>query len=326
MTRFNLMRAAYLAFVGSVICFWPIDSHGQAAPTVPAQMVVTEEARHGGEVPPLTRDDVVVYEGRERDQVVDWIPLQGEKARLELFVLLDDASRTSLGSQLDDLRQFVAAQPGTAAVAIGYMRDGVVNVAQPFTTDHEQAARAIRLPLGDVGTIASPYLSLQNLIHHWPTNPPQETLMNRWPDIPIRHEVVMITDGVDRFGGDGPVDPYVDEASEDAQRAGVIVYAIYATGVGRYGQGLWRVYWGRNYLSQLADQTGGELYFVGYDTPPSFGPYFDDISRKLNHQFLLAFLARPGNKSGLQRIRLNTEVRNAELIAAENVWVPAESH
>ncbi|MGC2659635.1 MAG: hypothetical protein WA324_16880, partial [Bryobacteraceae bacterium] len=67
-------------------------------------------------------------------------------------------------------------------------------------------------------------------------------------------------------------------------------------------------------------------YFIGYDTPPSFGSYFDDISQKLNHQYLLAFLARPGNKSGLQRVRLRSELQNAELIAAENVWVPGDAH
>jgi hypothetical protein len=49
-----------------------------------AQMVVTVEANHGTEVPAVAREDVLVYQGRDRDEVKDWIPLQGDRARLEL--------------------------------------------------------------------------------------------------------------------------------------------------------------------------------------------------------------------------------------------------
>ncbi len=49
----------------------------------------------------------------------------------------------------------------------------------------------------------------------------------------------------------------------------------------------------------------------------------DDINRRLSHQFLLAFFAKPEKTAGLQRIKLKTEVPNAELVAAEKVYVPA---
>jgi len=90
-----------------------------ATTTVPVQVVVTVEANHGKEVPAVSREDVLVYQGRERDEVKDWIPLQGDRARLELFVLLDDASRANLGAQLEDLRKFVLAQPPTTAIGLG---------------------------------------------------------------------------------------------------------------------------------------------------------------------------------------------------------------
>src|SRR6266850_7434758 len=77
-------------------------------PGVPVQMVVTVEARHGSDVPAINREDVMVYEGHDRDQVTDWVPLQGSKAGLELFLLIDDASNTSLDSQLEDLRRFIS--------------------------------------------------------------------------------------------------------------------------------------------------------------------------------------------------------------------------
>ena len=84
---------------------------------VPVHMVVTVEARHGTNVPVINREDVMVYQGHDRDKVTDWVPLQGDHAGLELFVLIDDASNTSLGSQLEDLRQFINAQPATTKIA-----------------------------------------------------------------------------------------------------------------------------------------------------------------------------------------------------------------
>jgi len=49
------------------------------------------------------------------------------------------------------------------------------------------------------------------------------------------------------------------------------------------------------------------------------------LSRRLNHQYLLAFLAKPEKKPGLQRVRVKTEVKNVELVAATKVFVPAGS-
>jgi len=50
---------------------------------------------------------VLVFEGHDRDKVIDWVPAQGDHAALELFVLLDDGAAETLGSQLDDLRKFM---------------------------------------------------------------------------------------------------------------------------------------------------------------------------------------------------------------------------
>jgi hypothetical protein len=44
-------------------------------------------------------------------------------------------------------------------IAVGYMQNDAVNIVQNFTNDHTQAAKALRLPLGNAGVSASPYLS-----------------------------------------------------------------------------------------------------------------------------------------------------------------------
>src|ERR1035441_3810483 len=89
-----------------------------AASGVPAHMLVTVEPHHGSTIPAVNLEDVMVFEGKDRDTVTDWIPAQGDRAALELFVLLDDGSGSNLGSQLDDIRKFINAQPASTKVGI----------------------------------------------------------------------------------------------------------------------------------------------------------------------------------------------------------------
>jgi hypothetical protein len=289
-----------------------VAAQESAASTGPAvNLVVTVEARHGSSVPEINREDVMVYEGRDRDKVTGWLPLRGDHAGLEFFILLDDSSNVSLGSQLEDIRQFINVQPPTTKIGVAYMQNGIAQVVQNLTNDHALAAKALRLPMANPGASASPYFSLADLI-------------KRWPPSDERHEVLMITDGIDRYWGSGPDNAYVDQVIEQAQRAGVIVFSIYTPGEGHYGHSYWRTYWGQNYLSQLADETGGEAYYlIGSAPPVTFAPYLEDITRRFNHQYLLTFLAKPQKKAGMQRIKLRTEVPNAELVAADRVYVPA---
>jgi hypothetical protein len=73
----------------------------------------------------------------------------------------------------------------------------------------------------------------------------------------------------------------------------------------------------------LAEQTGGEAYFQGFQTPISYAPYLEQLADRLDHQYRLEFLAKLRRKATYQRVRLETEVPNAELVAAEHVYVPA---
>lgn len=276
---------------------------------IAAHMVVTVEAHHGTNIPVINREDVMVYEGRDRDKVTDWVPLVGDHAGLELFVLIDDASNSSVDLQLQDLKQFINDQPTTTTIGVGYMRNGTVQITQYLTADHAQAAKALRLPLGDPGASASPYFSVIDLV-------------KRWPESPVRREILVISDGIDRYWGSGPDDPYVDSAVEAAQKAGIVIYSIYSPGVGHYGHSLWRMNWGQNYLAQISDQTGGESFYFGFGPAVSFVPYLDDLSHRLTHQFLVAFIPKPEKKPGLRQVKFRTEVPNAELVGADRIYVP----
>ncbi len=305
----SFFTAAAVALVGMLAA--ATSWAQQALPAgVPAHLVVTAEPRKGHEVPVINREDVMVFEGKDRDQVIDWIPAQGDHAALELFVMLDDGSNSTLGTQIEDIKKFINDQPPSTAVGVAYMQNGIAKVEQNPTTDHALAAKAIRLPMGMRGINGSPYFSLTDLI-------------KRWPDSKARREIFMATDGIDRYYGTGDMqDPYLDEAISNAQRAGILVSAIYTPGVGHFGHSYWQAYWGQLYLADLADKTGGEAYYIGFSGPPvSFTPYLEQFSERLSHQYFLTFLAKPPKKPGLQRVRVRTEIQNVDLVSAQQVYV-----
>ena len=297
--------AVWMSATGSIYA----QNAAQGAST---RLLVTVEARRGSNVPEVSRADVMVYEGRDRDPVTDWAPAQGEHAGLELFILLDDGSGFNLGSQLDSLRKFITSQPASTLIGVAYMQNGSAKVEQNPTSDHALAAKALRLPMGIGGVNASPYFSLSDLV-------------KRWPESSNRREVLMASDGVDRYYGSADLqDPYLDAAINDALRAGIVVFDIYTPGAGHVGHSYWQNYWGQTYLSRVAEETGGESYYIGFSgAPVSFDPYLEDMGRHLDHQYWMTFLAKPQKKSGWQRIKVSTEVSNAELVAAHQVWVPA---
>jgi hypothetical protein len=313
MSKFRFLGIGALAcvawFFSSGITFAQQES---ASAGVPVRIVVTAEPRHGSSVPVINREDVKVMQGKERATVNEWIPAQGDNAALELFILIDDGSNTSLGSQLEDLRQFINSQAPTTKVGVAYMQNGIARVVQDLTDDHAQAAKSLRLPLGAGGANASPYLSLSDLI-------------KRWPASNARHSVLMISDGIDRLYDSGDLqNPYLLSAIDDANRAGTVVSAIYTPGVGHFGHSYWQTYWGQIYLSEVADKTGGESYYIGFTgAPVSFSPYLDDLNHRLGHQYLLTFLAAPPKKAGFVQVKISTEVQNVDLVSAGRVWVPA---
>jgi hypothetical protein len=306
-------HAVLTTILGLLIGFsWGISSWAaqqSASETVPVSTLVSVEARHGKEIPIVNREDVRVFEGHNRLKVTDWIPLQGDQSSLELFILIDDASNTNLASQFDDMRHFMNAQPPATTIAVGYIQNGTVRVVQNFTKDHSAVGKALRFPLGFGAGGSSAYLSVTDAI-------------KRWPQSPARHEILLISSGIDPLQP-GISDSYLDQAVSQAQQTGTQVSAIYASGSGHFGHSLWRINQGQNNLSRLADETGGEAYFQGFDTPIGFAPFLDQFAERLNHQYKLTFLANPAKKPTYRHVRLETEVPNAELVIADKVYVPA---
>ncbi len=303
----------------------PVAQATPEAAGVPVSMVVTVQSHHGSDVSNISAANVIVYQSRARAKVTDWVPLQGDRANLELFILLDDSPSTSRGSQLEDIRNFIMAQPATTK--IGVANSGAPQIVQTLTTDHALAADALHVSLGKLARGASPYVSLRDLIKQWPASS-------------ARREILVISSGVDQVFGDSGTDndnTYVDSAITEAQSAGVIVSTIATTGEGSGvnrdsgppsivatspGSDLSRVNPAKTHLSQIAEETGGESYYHPFGAPISFAPYLDDCALRLTHQYLLTFLATPGKKAGTQPVKVRTELAHTELVSAAKVYVP----
>src|SRR5215472_3476589 len=114
-----------------------------------------------------------------------------------------------------------------------------------------------------------------------------------------------------------------DTASNAAQRYGIIVHSIYATGVGRLGRNAWEAQLGQGGVAKITDETGGEYFALGTQNAVSFKPYLDRLQKVFNNQYFLVFQVTPRKKEGLQRVRISTEAANTDIAAANNVWVPS---
>ncbi len=273
-----------------------------AQETSTGRAIVTVNTKGAEDATPVPKQTMSVYENRKLQEVAGWVPLRGERSGLQLVVLLDDSSRGNLGLQLNDIRTFLNGLPPTAQVAIGYMRNGTPNLVQNFTNDHALAAKSLRLPSGNAGINGSPYFCLSDLVKHWPGG-----------DSNVRREVIMVTDGVDRYSGArfDPENPYVQTATSDAQKAGVVVYSIYYRGQGRLDRSFVATDGGQNYLTMVSGATGGKVYLEGFGNPVSFAPFLSDIQRKLQNQYELSYVSTA--KPGLQGIRVKTSQPNTSL-------------
>jgi len=282
---------------------------GASASPVPVHMVVTAEPLRAAEMPPIAPADVRVFQDSTRLALTDWLPLQGDSAGLEFYVLIDERVDPNQAALFSQLRRFVFNQAPATAVGIAYMHNGEVQIAQAPTRDHAVAAHALRATSGNSSANANPFFSLSFLLNRWQIG---ETL---------RREVLLVTDGLDVFNDIGPYNMYLEDTIRDAQRAGVLVYCAYAPALGHSSHSPALIHGGQANLAQLAEETGGEAY-IGEPQPPlSFEPYLADLAKHLANQYRLTFLATPSTGDGFQAVRIQAEVPNVEIISAHSFYL-----
>ena len=282
-----------------------LGSASNAAESGAATITVTAMSKK--EAPPsVAISDVQLSQGKERKQVAKWVKAE----KLYLAILIDDSIDSETASQWGDLKQFILAQPATTSIAVAYASDGTARIAQDFTTDHELAAKALRIPLGSPAAYSSPYLSVID----W---------MKRWPSTGDRRSLLLISSGIDYFrSGFGPIYPDVDTAVSIAEKGNINLWSIYAPGAGHRSRSFFLANTAQNNLSKLTEESGGEAYFLGTLAPVSFKPFLDELQMHLNNQYLLTFAGDGGQKGKFVGIRLKTEVAHTEFMHANQAWLP----
>jgi hypothetical protein len=281
-------------------------------PTNPAKVPVTSILTVLGPKytapPALGNTDVIVHTGGQREDIVGWVLAQGDKATLELAILIDDG--TSLGPYLDELRRFIKAQPKATKVGLFYASMGRTVEVAPMSADHDAVAKKVRLTLGPTSTSTSIYLSLIDVLR-------------KLQPMPGRREVLLIGDGHDRLRGDLPESPDLDRAINGALKTDIVIHTLYAR-VGQPRNTSFRVTLAQSNLSQLASETGGQAFFQGLDTPVSFTPFLDQLDMVLHNQYFLTFTTASSSKTKgeFRGFKVTTEQRNVSITAPSRVFVP----
>lgn len=285
----------------------PMASRASAADSTAATITVTAVDNKDMQPPVIRKDDVKLYRSKEQVQVADW----KRSEKLYLALLIDDSLDSSVANQWGDLRSFIMAQPDSTYIAVAYARNGTAMVAQDFTTDHALAAKAVRIPLGSDGAFTSPYLALQDWI-------------KRWPDSGQRKSIMLFSSGMDYFrGGFDPIDPDLESTVEHAQKKNINIWSIYVPDAGHIGRRPFRSFNAQSNLSRLSEETGAEAYYLGLGMPVTLKPYFEEIQRHLENQYLLTFVGNGGTKGKFESVRVSTEVPNVQIMTPSAVFLPA---
>src|SRR5258708_8124807 len=94
-------------------------------------LTVTAVAKKGSP-PPVKKEDVQVFEGKERVQVADW----RHDGPLYLAILIDASLDSEAASQWNDLKAFIAAQPENTFVAVPSGLNVAPRLVHDFPHDH----------------------------------------------------------------------------------------------------------------------------------------------------------------------------------------------
>jgi hypothetical protein len=300
-------------FFAVLLAVVPVQAQPQSdvSGTIPVTTVVTALGSKFTAPPAISKDDVTLREGKVRRDITNWIPAQGDRAGLQLAIVIDDSLQKSFGNQLQALSSFISSQPKSTSVGVFYAANGTLQVASQFNPDSEAVAKTVRMPTGTYGAASSIYQSLLQLIAGWPVTG-------------ARREVLLFSDGFDYLRKER-FSPDVQLTIDKAQQAGILIHAIYEPTAGRPGRNRRVINIGQGNINQICDGTGGYAFFSGDRAPLSIGPYVSQVGMVLKNQYFLTFATTPsknGGKGEYRSIKVLTERRDVELKAPDKVFVP----
>ncbi len=195
---------------------------------------------------------------------------------LNFAVLIQDDLVSRVGNEIKTTASFIRELPEGSQVMVAYIRSGSLQVRQPFTTDLEAAARALRVPVGSASAAPfNPYVEVREALKHFPEGGTN------------RNTLLLISDGLDVSRGfdfaSSVTSLDLERAVREAKKRDVAVYSFYAPTAGLTSWNRQAVTFGQSALARISDETGGRAFFQGTSFV-TFDGYFERLSRAINER------------------------------------------
>jgi len=200
---------------------------------------------------------------------------------LNVAVLIQDDLISRVGNELGVTRDFIRSLPAGSHVMVGYITAGSLQVRQEFTTDLNQAARSLRIPIASTAASSyNPYVEVIEALKKFDDN---------WKG---HNAVLLISDGLDTSRGFDATSAGhtldIDRAISQAKRREVAIYSFYAPSVGLTSRSRLAANYGQSSLVRVSHETGGKAFFQGATDFVTFDAYFNRLRTELNRQYATA--------------------------------------
>jgi hypothetical protein len=200
---------------------------------------------------------------------------------LNIAILVQDDLVSQVANELGVTRDFIRSLPQGSRVMVGYITAGTLQVRQPFTTDLEQAAKSLRMPIASRGSSAfNPYVEVLEALRKFESD---------WTGA---NAVLLISDGLDTSRGfDSTAAGHtidIDRTISEANKRQVAIFSFYAPSVGLTSHSRLAASYGQSSLNRVSDETGGRAFFQGSTGFVTFDSYFARLRETLNRQYARA--------------------------------------
>lgn len=194
---------------------------------------------------------------------------------LNIAVLIQDDLVSQVSNEIGVTKDFIRGLPNGSRVMVGYITAGSLQVRQPFTTDLDKAANALRIPTASTNSSAfNPYVEVL------------EALKKFQSDWTNANAILLISDGLDVSRGfDSTAAGHtldLERSIAEANRRRVSIFSFYAPSVGLTSNSHLAASYGQSSLNRLSHDTGGKAFFQGSTGFVTFDSYFARLRETLN--------------------------------------------
>jgi hypothetical protein len=214
--------------------------------------------------------------------------LQKIEVPLNLAILIQDDVVSQVGNELGITKEFIRSLPNGSQVMVGYITSGTLQVRQPFTSDLDKAAGALRVPISSTSASPfNPYVEVIEALKKFSDD------SNRKANSSNKNAILLISDGLDTSRS---FDVTSDARTLDLERAikqardrNVAIYSFYSPTVGLTSRSFRAASYGQDSLNRISDETGGQAYFQGTTGFVTFNSYFKRLGQTLNERYARAY-------------------------------------